>query len=67
MIDIFEFWTSWWEINSRAPPNFIVFGARVFVGSVPSESEKMLQNEVLDAKEFDETAENEAFEVLELG
>ena len=37
-------------------------------GSFPSErAQKALKNEVLDAKKFDDTAENEAFEVPKLG
>ena len=43
---------------------FVVFLVRVVAGSFSSErAQKMLKNEVLDAKKFDDTAEIEAFEV----
>ena len=43
------------------------FVVRVAVGPFSSErAQKELKNEVLDAKKFDDTAENEAFEVLKL-
>ena len=43
---------------------FTAFSVRVVAGSFSSErAQKMLKIEVLDAKKFDDTAENEAFEV----
>ena len=52
------------EKNLQKTRFFRSFLVRVVAGSFSSErAQKMLKNEVLDVEKFDDTAENEAFEV----